>query len=124
MPRNRKDLEQGTHRYTMPNNLIADVDHAKVVDGPTDDDPNTTFAVPLYEDETLVDYQQHRVADRRELDETVRWISDTPARNPSKEDAAAASGRPPIAKDPVTPQEKGKKGRHKRHSIRAKGSKN
>jgi len=92
MPR-RKEFETGAHRYEMPNHLVADVDRATVVDGPTDDDPNTTFAVPLYEGETLVDYQQHRVADRRELDETVRWVSETPKRNPSKEDARAASQR-------------------------------
>lgn len=124
MPR-RKELEQGTHRYTMPNNLVADTGLAKAVDGPTEDDPNTTFAVPLYEGESLIDYQQHRVADQRELEETVRWISETPKRNPSKEDAASASGRrPPIAQDPQTPEERGKKGAHSRKSKYAKKSKN
>lgn len=77
MGRNRKELEQGIHRFTMPNNLVADTGRAKPVDGPTEGDPRTTYAVPLYEGETLIDYQQHRVADARELDEAVRWVSST-----------------------------------------------
>jgi hypothetical protein len=135
----RKELEAGTHRYTMPNGLTADTSRAQPVDGPSEDDPRTTFAVPLYQGESLIDYQQHRVFDSRELEETVSWVSSEPEPDYDTEDfsrwrtensgtladyKAQQGGRPPIAKDPQTPEEQGKKGQHKRHSGRAKGSKN
>jgi hypothetical protein len=77
MARNRKDLEAGTHRYTMPSGLTADTTRARAVDGPADDDPRVTYAVPLFSGETLVDYQQHRASDLNELEETVRWVAST-----------------------------------------------
>lgn len=57
--------------FETPNGLMARMAGTKIVDGPTDDDPRTTYAVPLYSDDTLVDYQQHRAEDEASLLETM-----------------------------------------------------
>lgn len=104
----RHELESGMKKYTTPSGLIADPSGARAVDSPTEKDPRTTFAVPLYSGETLVDFVQHRMEDRGALMRSM--------------DNLYAKG--PISDNPQTPETKGKKGAHSRKSKYAKGSKN